>query len=819
MTKCIPERTQVVIVGGGVIGCSIAYHLAKEGWTDVVLLERKQLTSGTTWHAAGSIGQFRDNPQMSELASYTADLYRHILEEETGQSTGYKANGSLNIATDWERFEELKRAVDVGNNFGCEMNVIDKAEIERLWPMMNTEDVTGGVWLPNDAQANPIDCTMAFVKAARKMGVTIIEGVKVTEVLQANGKASGVVTDQGEIQADFVINCGGMWGRKLGKETGVNIPLHACEHFYVVTEKIDGLTGNLPILREQSASAYYKEEAGALLIGAFEAKAKPWGMDGIPESFCFDELAEDWDHLMPILEGAMHRVPIVGEIGIRKFFNGPESFTPDDRFHIGEAPELKNYFVAAGLNSIGLQSAGSVGKLMADWLVKGYPPAELWGHDLRRMFPFQNTDLYLRERVSETLGLLYANHFPYRQYETSRDVRHMPLHEKWQKLNACFGEVSGWERPNWFAPQGVEAKYEYSFGRQNWFDYCASEVKAVRENVGLIDLSSFAKFDVSGKDALSVLQNICANNVDVALGRMVYTQWLNPRGGIEADLTVTRVASDTFRISTGGATAQREWDWLKRHTPEDAHCFVNDVTSAYAVLGLMGPNSRKVLNQICGTDFSNESFPFGTVQNVEIGCAKVLACRITYVGELGWELVIPTEFSRHVFDVIWAAGLEFDLKPIGMHAVDNLRLEKGYRHWGDDIADGDTPLEAGLGFACKLKTDIAFIGREALEAQKEAGLSKRLVQFQLETPEPLLFHNEPVLRNGVSVGYLTSGGYGHTLGAAIGMGYVKNVEGVTTPDWIKEGEYQILVAGVKHKAIASLRPLYDPSNEKVKGEA
>ena len=453
MSKPVADKYQVVIIGGGVIGCSVAYHLAKLGWRDILLAERLQLTCGTTWHAAGSIGQFRDNPQMSELARYTADLYKHVLEQETGQSTGYKTNGSLNIATDWERFEELKRSVDMGNNFGCEMHVIDRAEIERLWPLMNTEDVLGGVWLPNDAQANPIDATMAFAKAARQMGVTIVENLKVKEVSTHSGKAVGVVTDQGFIGADFVVNCGGLWGRELAKQVGVNLPLHGCEHFYVVTEKIAGLTGDLPIVREQSASSYYKEEAGALLIGAFEPVAKPWGMQGIPEDFCFDELAEDWDHLMPVLEGAMHRVPIIEKIGIRKFFNGPESFTPDDRFHLGEAPELKNYFVAAGLNSIGLQSAGSVGKLLADWMVEGHPPAELWGHDLRRMLPFQNTDKYLHDRVSETLGLLYANHFPYRQYQTSRGLRHLPLHEKWQSLNACFGEAAGWERPNWFAPR------------------------------------------------------------------------------------------------------------------------------------------------------------------------------------------------------------------------------------------------------------------------------------------------------------------------------------------------------------------------------
>ncbi len=817
MKKPLPSHAQVVIIGGGVIGCSLAWHLTRAGWTDVVLLERKQLTCGTTWHAAGSIGQFRDNPLMAELARYTADLYRYVLEEETGQSTGYKANGSLNIATDPERMEELKRAVDMGRVFGCEMELIDRPEIERLWPLMNTEDVIGGVWLPDDAQANPIDATMAFAKGARQRGAQLFENIRVTAITRASGRVTGVTTEQGAISADFVVNCGGMWGRELGRMAGVDVPLHACEHFYVVTEKIDGLGGDLPIVREQSASAYYKEEAGALLIGAFEPEAKPWGMQGIPESFCFDELGEDWDHLMPVLEGAMHRVPVVGEIGIRKFFNGPESFTPDDRFHIGEAPELKNFFVAAGLNSIGLQSAGTVGKLLADWIVQGYPPAELWGHDLRRMFPFQNSDRYLHDRVSETLGLLYANHFPYRQYRTSRHVRHLPLHEKWQQLNACFGEVAGWERPNWFAPEGTTPEYRYSFGRQNWFEHAAAEHRAVRDNVGLIDLSSFAKFNLEGPDALAVLQNICANDVDVAPGRMVYTQWLNERGGIEADLTVTRLSEDRFRISTAGATARREWDWLQRHTPADARCHASDVSTAFAVLGVMGPNARQLLSTVSNADFSNKAFPFASSQQIEIGCAPVMACRITYVGELGWELVIPVEFSRHVFDILLEAGRAINLQPVGMHAVDSLRLEKGYRHWGHDIGDGDTPLEAGLGFACKLASDIPFIGRTALEQQKQAGLRRRLVQFRLRDPEPLLYHNEPIVRDGEIVGYLTSGGYGHQLGAAIGMGYVENPDGIATPDWIRAGSYQILVAGEAVTAEASLRPFWDPASERIRG--
>ncbi|MEM7209486.1 MAG: FAD-dependent oxidoreductase [Pseudomonadota bacterium] len=817
MAKPIPNQANVVVIGGGVIGTSLAYHLAKAGERDVVLLERKQLTCGTTWHAAGLIGQIRSTYEMTQLALYTTDLYKDILRDETGQDTGYRQNGGIGVAADAEKFEEIKRLVSTGKAWGLEIDLVTPEEIKNLWPLINTDDLYGGFYTPTEGQASPVDVTNAFAAGARALGAQIFEGVKVTAIHQANGKVTGVSTSRGDIKADVVVNCGGMWGREIGKMAGVNVPLHACEHFYVHTEKMDAdvLPPTLPTLREQGASAYYREDAGSLLIGFFEPVAKPWGMGGIADDHSFETLPEDWDHLMPQLEMAMHRVPQVGETEIRSFFNGPESFTPDDQFHMGEAPNLKNFFVACGFNSIGIQSGG-VMKALAEWIIQGYPPYEMWVNDIRRVYSFQGTDRYLHDRVSETLGLLYAHHYPYRQYESSRNVRQVALHEKWQSLNACFGETAGWERPNWFAPDGVEPKYDYSFGRQNWFEYSAAEHNAVRNNVGLIELSTFAKIDVDGKDACAALQNICTNNVDVEPGRMVYTQWLNARGGIEADLTVTRLAENSFRVTTSAATSNRELNWLAQNIPDDAHCFAKEVTTAYSILGLMGPNARKVLSKLTSSDLSLEGFPFARAREIEIGCVPVLACRITYVGELGWELVIPAEMSRHVFDLVWEAGAEFGMKPVGMHAMDSLRLEKAYRHFGHDINDGDSPVQAGLTFACKLRTDIPFIGRDVVERQRDEGVDRLLVQFKLDESEPLLLHNEPVFRDGDCVGYLTSGNYGHYLGAAMGLGYVTNKDGLCTPEFINAGSYEIEVSCERFSATASLAPMHDPRNERIK---
>ncbi|MEQ9489795.1 MAG: FAD-dependent oxidoreductase [Alphaproteobacteria bacterium] len=815
MATALPSETQVVIIGGGAMGCSLAYHLTKLGWSDVVLLERKQLTCGTTWHAAGLVGQLRATQNLTKLAQYTAELFAG-LEAETGQSTGFKQNGSLAIATNSERFEELKRGASMAKVFGLDVDVLTPSDIKSMHPLTNTDDLVGGVFLPKDGQTNPIDVTMAMAKGARMGGATIIENVKVTDIHKANGKVTGVSTDQGDIKADFVVNCAGLWARDVGLMAGVSVPLHACEHYYVLTDPIDGLPGNLPVLRDQGGCAYYKEDAGKILLGAFEPNAIPMDMSAITDDFSFDELPGDMDHFMPVLEGAMERLPILQEAGIRKFFCGPESFTSDDRYHMGEAPELKNFFVAAGFNSIGIQSSGGVGKVLAEWIVNGHPPMDLADMDIRRNMPFQNNIRYLRERVTETLGLLYDMHWPYRQYATSRGVRTSPLHEKLTELGACFGETAGWERANWFAPEGVKPEYEYSYKRQNWFDYAAAEHKAVREGVAFFDITSFSEFLVQGPDSEAVLQRICANDVAVEPGNLVYTQWLNERSGIEADLTVARLAEDQYMIVTAGGAATRDLHWLKSHIPDDARCTVTDMTSASAIMSVMGPKSRDLLSKITTVDLSNEAFPFGTWQTVDLGYAYGRAQRISYVGELGWELYVPTEFARSVFDTLLEAGSDYGLKMAGMHVLDSCRMEKAFRHWGHDITDEDTILEAGLGFAAKPNKNADFIGRDAMLRQKDEGkLTKRLVQFKLTDPEPLLYHNEPVLRDGKIIGHLTSGNYGHHLGGAVGLGYIHCEDGVT-PDFVNSGTFEIEVACERFPAEASLRPMYDPKSERMK---
>ena len=629
------------------------------------------------------------------------------------------------------------------------------------------------------------------------------------------GRVTGVSTERGDVRADYVVLCAGIWTRDLAASIGVNVPLHACEHYYALFESVAGLDENLPVIRDYDACAYYKHDAGKLLVGAFEPRARPWGMDGIPEDFCFDEIAGDFDHFEPILQGAMARVPALESAGIRKFFCGPESFTPDVRYHLGQAPEFDNCFVAAGLNSIGLQSAGGIGKVVAEWMRAGRPPADLWEVDVRRNMPFQGNRKYLRARVSESLGLLYARHYPYRQYESARGVRKSPLHERLQAAGACHGETAGWERPNWYAPPGVEAKYEYSYGRQNWFEYSAAEHRAVRENVGLFDQSSFAKYRLEGRDAARTLNYVCANDVDVRPGRIVYTQWLNEQGGIEADLTVTRLSEDSFLVVTAAATEVRDFYWLKRHIPADAHCVLTNVTPAMGVISVMGPNARKLLQPLTPEDLSNEAFGFANSREIELGYAHVRASRITFVGELGWELYIPTEFVAGVYDEITTAGEAIGLAHAGYHALDSLRMEKAYRHWSHDITDEDTPLEAGLGFTVKFDKPGGFIGRDALLRQREQGVQRRLLQFRLLDPEPLLYHNEPVWQRGRIIGHVTSGSYGHTLGGSVGLGYV-DTSGVQDVGELPEDGFEIEVAGVRIPAEASLRPMYDPEGRRIR---
>jgi glycine cleavage system T protein len=806
----LPKHARVVIVGGGVIGCSIAYHLGKLGWSDVVLIERKQLTSGTTWHAAGLVGQLRQSMNMTRLARYTADLYRG-LEAETGQATGFRQCGSVSLATTPGRMEELTRNASMAKVFGLPVHVVSPREIAELYPLANLDDVIGGIHIPSDGYANAVDVTQALAKGARSQGVKIFQDLKVTRIRHDGRRVAGVDTEQSSVDAQYVVLCAGMWTRDLAASIGVTVPLQACEHYYVLFQDVPGLDARMPVLRDYDHCSYFKYDAGKLLVGAFEPNARPWGTQGIPSDFSFGEIEGDFSHFEPILMDAMRRVPALEGAGIQKFFCGPESFTPDVRYHLGESAELENCFVAAGLNSIGLQSAGGIGKVVSEWIRDGHPPVDLWEVDVRRNMPFQVNRKYLQARVRESLGLLYATHWPFRQYETARGVRRSAVHERLTRAGACFGEAFGWERANWYAPAGVVPAYEYSYGRQNWFEASAHEHRAVRNAVGLFDQSSFAKFRLEGSDAAQVLNRVCANDIDVAPGRMVYTQWLNERGGIEADLTVTRLSETLFLIVTGAETETKDFNWLRRHIDAGKHCVLTNVSSGLGVLSVMGPLARELLQSLTPQDLSDAAFPFATSQEIELGYALVRASRITYVGELGWELYVPTEFMVGVYDEIVAAGPQHGLVHAGYHALNSLRIEKAYRHFGHDITDEDTPWEAGLGFAVKLDKPGGFIGREALVRQRETGIAKRLVQFQLRSPEPLLYHNEPIWRGDAIVGFVRSGMYAHTLGAAVGLGYVTDAAGGIEPD-----AYEIEVAGVRQAALASLRPLYDPKNERIR---
>ena len=812
--KTPPSKARAVIIGGGVSGCSVAYHLARLGWTDVVLLERRKLTCGTTWHAAGLIGQLRANQNMTRLAKYSAELYVS-LEDETGLGTGMKQNGSISVALTEHRWEELRRQATLARIFDVEAELVTPGEVRTLYPHINIDDVIGGVFLPKDGQCDPANIAMALAKGARQNGARIFEDTRVTEVLDNGRQVTGVRwqagSESGLIETDIIVNCGGMWGRDLAARSGVTLPLHACEHFYLLTEPVDGLTA-LPVLRVPDECAYYKEDAGKMLLGAFEPRAKPWGMDGIPHDFEFDSLPEDFEHFEPILEQAMNRVPFFQNAGIHTFFNGPESFTPDDRYYLGEAPELRGYWVAAGYNSIGIVSSGGAGMALAAWLDTGEPPFDLWDVDIRRAQPFQRNRHYLRERVSETLGLLYADHYPYRQPETARGIRRSPLHEHLKARGAVFGEVAGWERANWFAGDGQEREYRYDWAGQNWFANNRAEHMAVREGVGLFDMSSFGKIRVEGRDACAFLQRLCGNDIDVEAGQLVYTQMLNDRGGIESDLTVTRLSETAFLMVVPAATVIRDIAWLRRHLG-DEFVVITDTTVQEAVLCIMGPGSRDLLQRVSPNDFGNNAHPFGWAREIEIGMGLARAHRVSYVGELGWELYVSADQAAHVLEAVMEAGEEVGLRLCGLHALDSCRIEKAFRHFGHDITDEDHVLEAGLGFAVKTgKGD--FIGREAVLRRREEGLRRRLVQFRLSEPDAMVFHNEALVRDGRIVSHVTSGNYGHALGGAIAMGYVPS-HGEKVAEML-QSKFEIDIGGRRVAAEASMKPLYDPGHARMR---
>lgn len=813
----LPDRASAVVIGGGVTGASVAWHLAKLGWSDILLLERQRFAGGTSWHAAGLIGIARASETHAALCAYTRGLLAE-LESETGQSTGFRQVGSVAIAHSRDRLAELKRLADAWNAFGLgRMEMITAEEVANLHPLVRTDDLLGGTWLASDGMASPVDVVNAYIKGARARGVRCIEGVEVKGFRIENRKVKAVRTEQGEIACEFAVCAAGLWSRSLGRLAGVSIPLHACEHYYAHTEKLPDLPPDLPVLRDQDKGAYYREDAGSLLVGAFELDARPVRIGDIPEDFCFDELpGHVEDQLMPILADAMERIPRLQRVGWRSFFCGPESFTPDDQFHVGESPEVRNFHVACGLNSVGIVTSGGIGKVCAEWMDKGHPPMDLTANDLRRTLVFQNTQAYIEERVSETLGLLYDRHYPFRQYATARDVRHSPVHERLADRGACFGESAGWERANWFAPEGVSAVYEHSFGRQSWFDHSAAEHRAAREGVALFDQSSFAKYLVKGQDACRVLQRISCNDVDIPPGRMVYTHWLNERGGIEADLTLARIDEQTYLVVSGAGAARRDLAWLEGHIDPEARAIVVDITAQWAIFGLMGPHSRDLLQKITCADFSDAAFPFGAVREVEIGCVLARAARVSYVGELGWELHVPTDQARHAFDRLLEVGADHSLRLAGMHALDSCRLEKKFVHFGHDISDVDSPVEAGMGWLCRMNKEIPFIGKEAIADQIENPPPKRLLQFLLEEPSTMLFGHEPILKDGIVVGYLTSAGYGHALGGAVGLGYAKSTTRIRR-EWVASGGWEILVEGERIPARAAWNALYDPKGERMRG--
>ena len=813
----LPEHAQIVIIGAGIVGCSVAYHLTNLGRTDVVVLEKGTLASGTTGHGAGLVTQLRHTRALTDISRYAVDLYGK-LEEETGQASGFRQTGSITVARKPERWDELKRAISMAKGFGVQIESITPQEAGQMWPLMRVDDIVGAIYIPKDGQTVPDTTTMAMAVGATNRGAAIIENVRVTAISQKRGAVTSISTNRGSLSCEIVINCAGMWAREIGLLCGVNVPLHAADHAYLVTAPIEGIPTSLPSLRDPDGYIYLRtdlEDRGGLLVGGFEPVARPWGMEGIPDDFAVHMLNRDWSHYNIFIEKALERVPTLENTEILRFLVGPESFTPDNHYIVGEAPELKNFFVAAGFNSSGIAAAAGAGKALAEWIVETRPTVDLSEVDIRRFHQFQNSPTHLHDRTVENLGLLYATHWPHRQMLTARDVRRSPLHDRLAMEGACFGATAGWERANWFAPKGVSPQYQYSFGRQNWFKHSRDEHRAVRERIGLFDLTSFAKFLVVGRDAGSVLQSLCANDVGVPPGRVVYTSMLNEHGGIEADLTVTRIAKDSYFIVTSGTSATRDAHWIRIHIPDKADAALTDVTSAYAVLGVMGPMARELIAGLTDSDMSNEAFPYLTSSEIFLGSAPIRATRITYVGELGWELYIPAEFALHVYELIVAEGEKNALQHAGFHAMDSLRIEKAYRAWGTDIVDQDTPLEAGLEFAVAFNKTSNFIGKEALLHQRSQGLRKKLAVFTINDPTPLLLGDEPIFHDGVVTGRITSGAYGHTIGRSVGLGWIESEVG-SDPAILGIGGYEIEIATERFTATGSFRPQYDPEGERIR---
>ena len=799
------------------IGTSVAYHLTKLGLTDVVLLEQGQLSSGTTWHAAGLVGQLRASESATRLVQYSTQLYAE-LEDETGLSAGYKQCGGVTVARTEDRMIQLRRTAANAEAFDMECELLSPEQALEHYPVMRVDDLVGAIWLPADGKANPTDLTFALAKGARMRGTRVVEKTRVTGILTQDGRVTGVRTDRGDIEAEIVVNCAGQWAKQIGAMAGVNVPLHSAEHFYVVTEDIDGVHTDLPILRDPDGYTYFKEEVGGLVIGGFEPEAKPWvSPDAIPYPFEFQLLEEDWDHFEILMNNALLRIPALEVTGIKKFYNGPESFTPDNQFILGEAPELENYFVGAGFNSVGIATAGGAGRALAEWIVNGAPTSDLTGVDIRRFAPFNGNNRWLHDRVAEVLGLHYEIPWPNREMKTARPFRRSPVHHLLEAANANFGSRNGWERANFFAPAGDDPAIEYTWGKPNWLPWSAAEQTNTRNAVTVFDQTSFSKYVMVGPDAEAALQWLCTADVGVEVGKAVYTGMLNERGTYESDVTVTRTGADEYFIVSSAATTERDKDHIRRNLPADTRASLVDVTSAYAVFGVMGPNSRALLSTLTSADLSDEAFPFGTSQQIALGYATVRATRITYVGELGWELYVPAEFAVGVYQDLMESGDQFDVGRGGYYTIESMRLEKGYRAFGRELTPSENPVEAGLLFACKLKSDIEFLGRAAVEKAKAEGTRRKLVGFSVDEPDAMLWGGELVLRDGAVAGQVTSAAWGETVGGCVGLAYVRAADNsVINADWVKEGDYQVNVGGQLYPISVSLRPLYDPTSTKIR---
>jgi len=817
-TPALPSRARVVIIGGGVIGASVAYHLAGLGWTDLLLLEQGQLSCGTTWHAAGLVGQLRATESGTRLVQYSTDLYSR-LEQETGQSTGFRRCGGVTVARTPERLTQLRRTAATAEAFGLECELISPQRAGELYPMMDVSDLCGALWLPGDGRADPTDLTAALARGARNRGAAVRERTRVTGITAARGAVTGVRTGEGDIEAEIVVNCAGQWAKQVGALAGVNVPLHSAEHFYVVTGQVDGAHRWLPILRDPDGYTYFKEEVGGLVVGGFEPQAKPWvSPDELPRDFEFQLLDEDWEHFSVLMESALHRIPVLRDTGIKMFYNGPESFTPDNQFILGEAPELRNFFVAAGFNSVGIASAGGAGRALAEWITGGEPGTDLLANDIRRFAPFNGNSQWLHDRVGEILGLHYAVPWPNRELSTARPFRRSPAYHLLQQAGACFGSRMGWERANFFAPPGADPVIEYGWGKQNWLPWSAAEQRAARGSVAVFDQTSFSKYLLTGPDAEPALQWLCTADVAVRPGRTVYTGMLNARGTYESDITVTRLSEEEFLLVSSAATTERDKDHIRRQLPPGCRAALVDLTSAYAVYGVMGPRSRKLLGQLSRADLSDAAFPLRTSREIDLGYSTVRATRITYVGELGWELYVPAEFAVGVYQDLMAAGEPLGVVNAGYYAIESMRLEKAYRAFGRELTPDHDPVEAGLLFACKLRTDIDFLGRAAVEQARARGPRRRLVSLVLDDPDATMWGGELVLRDGAALGQVTSAAWGETLGASVGLGYLRHPDGAAvTADFARAGSYQVDVGGLRCPATVHLRPPYDPAGERLKG--